>query len=123
MAVIFYKQIFLQLPIDEVYVTAVQNIVHNYLAHISPLPSVTGKEASNKRMSVSPLSWEVDNVGLQMLTAVQQLLIRVKCEVALCCTSWLVTELPMGKRICASESVIRCLCILYLYASRCECVV
>lgn len=97
----------LQFSTDEIYIVAVQNMVHQHVAYFrSSNTSATGRKPGasaafrGKKTQTIPNNWSCSESSLKFLEKVQQLLYSVSnCDMALACANWIVKELPMGLKI------------------------
>lgn len=81
----------LKIPVDQIYIVSVQNMVRQHLAaNRRPDDGTSSKDASK-------WNWDVKDANLKLLDDVKDLLTNVSnCELALACASWMTLEMPAG---------------------------
>ncbi|KAJ8308212.1 hypothetical protein KUTeg_013086 [Tegillarca granosa] len=81
----------LKIPVDQIYIVSVQNMVRQHLAaNRRPDDGTNSKDASK-------WNWDVKDANLKLLDDVKDLLTNVSnCELALACASWMTLEMPAG---------------------------
>ena len=97
----------MQLPIDNIYLVTIQNIVRKYNTERKLANVGQGTEQEDGPSNKAQCNWEYNTALREMFDTIKHLLLQVSVfDTAVMCASWTAKELPMGK-VC--NNCIKCL--------------
>ena len=98
-----------QLPVDQVFLTAIRNLVMTHVEQLTQTKMPPGDKGVNPAvisMNKHQCNWDMkEGVDHQFFDTIKQLLLHVSdCSLAIACSGWIVKELPMGRSLSVNYS-------------------
>lgn len=86
-----------QLPIDNLYMLTIKNIVRQHVDIMKAHRSAQDTMSAGALVNKAQCNWEETDTISDTINSIKKLLLSVSSyQTAMTCTSWIVKELPMG---------------------------